>query len=216
MRARLFILPLLAATTAAAPALNKFSYSYPTQVNAYPALHGWFEGEKARLRSAATAEAAAAKRDAAKDGSDYLPYETSRTWKVVTDTPAFLSLSQALVWDKRAGVRRPTLGFFTSAAALKAAVTPAFCQQLNAERRRKREGDMGDDAEFNACIDPTKEVLILGSSTRAKFNRVGFLIAPYEAGPYAEGDYEVTLPVTPAILAAVRPEYRGYFALGTP
>ena len=43
-------------------------------------------------------------------------------------------------------------------------------------------------------------------------DRIGILIGPYEAGPYAEGGYEVTLPVTPAILAVVKPEYRASFA----
>ncbi|MEO0056797.1 MAG: hypothetical protein RIT17_233, partial [Pseudomonadota bacterium] len=32
-------------------------------------------------------------------------------------------------------------------------------------------------------------------------------------GSYAEGPYEVTLPVTQAVLAAVKPEYKAAFAL---
>ena len=56
------------------------------------------------------------------------------------------------------------------------------------------------------------QTLILGSRNHKTFDRIGFLIAPYEAGPYAEGSYEVTLPVTPAVLAAVKPEWRGAFA----
>ena len=53
----------------------------------------------------------------------------------------------------------------------------------------------------------------MGSSDRQHFNRIGILIGPYEAGPYAEGDYEVTLPATPEVLAAVKPPYRGVFAV---
>ena len=48
------------------------------------------------------------------------------------------------------------------------------------------------------------------------FDRVGFLIDPYTAGPYAEGTYEVTLPVTRAILAAVKPEYAESFTATRP
>jgi hypothetical protein len=39
------------------------------------------------------------------------------------------------------------------------------------------------------------------------------LVAPYNAGPYAEGSYEVTVPVTPEILALVKAEYRDSFAV---
>jgi hypothetical protein len=37
------------------------------------------------------------------------------------------------------------------------------------------------------------------------------LVPPYEAGPYAEGAYEVTLPVSAAVVAAVKGEYRPSF-----
>jgi hypothetical protein len=53
--------------------------------------------------------------------------------------------------------------------------------------------------------------VIFGSSDHQRFNRIGFLINPYVAGPRVEGDYEVTLPVNAAILAAVKPQYRQYF-----
>ena len=66
---------------------------------------------------------------------------------------------------------------------------------------------------FDDCIDPVKSTVILGSSNKRTFDRIGVLVGPYEAGPYAEGDYEVTLPVTQAVLAAVRPEYRAAFSL---
>ena len=71
----------------------------------------------------------------------------------------------------------------------------------------------GSTEIFDECIDPVKSTVILGSSNKQTFDRIGILVAPYEAGPYAEGDYEVTLPVTQAVLAAVKPEYRAAFSL---
>ena len=53
--------------------------------------------------------------------------------------------------------------------------------------------------------------MILGSSDRKRFNRIGLLVGPYAAGPYAEGSYDITLPVTPAVLKAVKPEFRAAF-----
>ena len=53
----------------------------------------------------------------------------------------------------------------------------------------------------------------IGSSSGKAFDRVGFLIAPYLAGPYVEGSYEVTLPLTPGLLATVKPQYRASFVV---
>ena len=51
------------------------------------------------------------------------------------------------------------------------------------------------------------------SSNRRAIDRLGLLVGPYVAGAYAEGSYDITLPVTPAVLKAVKPEYRGAFAV---
>jgi hypothetical protein len=86
---------------------------------------------------------------------------------------------------------------------------------LDRERAKKRGEPVkpGSTDEFDKCIDPVENTVILGSSNRQAFDRIGVLVGPYAAGPYAEGDYEVTLPVTAAVLAAVKPEYRNAFAV---
>jgi hypothetical protein len=73
--------------------------------------------------------------------------------------------------------------------------------------------DFTDDGFF-PCPPITDLTVLLGSSNKQTFNRIGLIAAPYVAGSYAEGPYEVTLPVTPAVLAAVKPEYKAAFALG--
>ena len=67
---------------------------------------------------------------------------------------------------------------------------------------------------FSECIDPLASTLILGSANGQTFDRIGVLIAPYEAGPYAEGEYEVTLPVGAAVMRALKPQYRTSFSPG--
>lgn len=44
-------------------------------------------------------------------------------------------------------------------------------------------------------------------------NHIGLIADQYLAGSYAEGPYEITLPVTPAVIAAVKPEYRAGFSV---
>jgi hypothetical protein len=169
---------------------------------------------------------------AKKNNFPYHAHSSQTEWKVVTNIPGWLSLSaqsyvfsggahgntgyDALLWDRSTGARRQALDLFTSVAAFKAAVGTQFCAALDRERAKRRGSDgFAKDDPFSQCIDPAKDTtIILGSANGARFTRVGFLIAPYAAGPYAEGTYEVTLVLTPAMLQAVKSQYRAYFAPG--
>jgi hypothetical protein len=71
----------------------------------------------------------------------------------------------------------------------------------------------GGITEFEECIDPAEQTVILGSSNGKAFDRIGVLVSPYAAGPYAEGSYEVTVPVTAKALAAIKPEFRNSFVV---
>ena len=210
-------------------ALYEFQYAYPAAAGAIPALKSQLDSDidrqKAELVDAAKAQQAEAK----KNGFEYHALGRWIAWKVVTDLPGWLSLSQdigsyeggahpnhgfaSLVWDRQANRRRETLDLFISKEALSRAIRKDFCAALDRERAKKRGGENGGGVipEFDQCIDPAESTIILGSSNRKAFDRIGVLIAPYEAGPYVEGDYEVTLPVTAAVLAAVKPEYRATF-----
>ena len=231
--------PTAAATaTAAAPAgrsvreeneLYEFSYAYPAEAGAIPALRAALDRELDKARADLVTEASSDRAGAAKDGYPYRAHSGITEWKIVSDLPGWLSLSaelygfsggahgmsnfDALLWDRAANVRRAPLDLFASTPAFRAAVKAPFCRALDRERAKRRGPDYPkDDEMFSQCIDPVKEAtIILGSRNGRTFDRVGFLIAPYAAGPYAEGSYEVTLPVTPAIRAAVKPQYRGSF-----
>ncbi len=211
--------------------LYEFSYSYPAEAAAIPALRDGLEASLASTSAELAATAKDARAEAKASGYPYNPHSASSAWKVVTDLPGWLSLSalvggytggahpnygyDALLWDKAANQRRAAADLFTSKAALKAAVLKPFCAQLTQERAKKRAGqDIGDPSDmFNQCIDPLEQAIILGSEGRKGFDRIGFLIAPYNAGPYAEGSYEVTLPVSAAVLASVKPQYRAAFVV---
>lgn len=218
------------AAAAAAPAAYQFAYRYPDAVRAIPALRLILGGEAKAIRARLVSEAEQARSDAQGSGFPFRAYSYSKTWQVVSKPPGWLSLSariftdtggahpmayfDALVWDERAGKRHNAVDLFRSSAALSQAIRAAFCDALDRQRAAKRGKPVkrGSTDMFDKCIDPTAETLILGSVGGKAFDRVGVLVAPYDAGPYVEGSYEVTLPVTPAVIAAVRPEYRRYFA----
>lgn len=211
--------------------LFDFEYGYPAAVGAIPKLKAELDADLAKQKAELIASAKEQQAEAKKQGFPYNPLGNWTAWKVVTDLPGWLSLSadlseysggahpnhgfNALIWDRKADQRRAPLDLFSSKEALSRAIRPAFCAALNKQRAEKRGAPIatGSTDEFDQCIDPVASTVILGSSNRNSFDRIGILVGPYEAGPYVEGDYEVTLPVTDAVLAAVRPEFRSAFAV---
>ncbi|MEE4451889.1 PdaC/SigV domain-containing protein [Novosphingobium resinovorum] len=208
-----------------------FAYSYPGVAAAIPGLKAILDHELDTDRENLVSSARSGKQEAEKDGYPYHAYERQTEWKVVADLPGWLSLSSThyeysggahgmtvsdtLLWDRGAETSRKPMDLFTSQDALRAAVRGPFCAALDKAREQKRGAPVqqGTGDSFSECIDPTAQTLILGSSDKHSFNRIGFLIAPYEAGPYAEGSYEVTLPVTGKIMAALKPQYRNAFSV---
>jgi len=211
--------------------LYEFAYAYPAAAGVIPRVKAILDQDLARARSALTTESRSDRAEAKKAGFPYRAHATQIRWSVVTSLPGWLSLSaeiysftggahgnsgfDTLLWDKRAKLRRKPIDLFVSADAFRKAIEVPFCAALDRERAKKRGPDFPVSDMFSNCIDPVKEaVVILGSGDGRRLTRVGFLIGPYSAGPYAEGTYEVTLPVTPALLRAVRPQFRDAFAIG--
>lgn len=207
----------------------RFEYAYPAEAGNVPELAALLDARLDRLRAQLAAQSAEG-RDAARGaGFPFNKYSESVEWKVVANTPRFLSLSaeissytggahgnygfDSLVWDKEAGQALAPAAFFTSLPALEQAMGEELCEKLDAERARRRgaEAEAMAEGEFGKCVGLEEVTLLLGSGNRRTFNRIGVLIGPFVAGPYAEGSWEFTLPVTAQVLATVKPEYRDAF-----
>ena len=207
-----------------------FEFAYPAQVAAIPALRQEIDAELEEQRSALAAESKQAREEAEESGFPYNAYAFSRSYEVVADLPRFLSLSVSfggysggahgyrgsgsLVWDRDASRALAATAFFASPAALESALGERYCEALNRERAERREGYEGGSDMFDECVGIESVTVLLGSSGKQKFDRIGLIADPYVAGPWAEGSYEVTLPVDKALIATVKPEYRRYFAIG--
>lgn len=212
-------------------ALYEFGYAYPDPAGAIPGLKSLLDRRLGEARRSLAAESRADQSEATRGGFPYRPHASDTTWKVVTELPGWLSLSSeiyaytggahgmsafdSLVWDKQAGSAREPISFFSSEADLRQAIQRPFCNALDREREKRRGEPVrhGADDMFSDCINPLESTLILGSSSGRTFDRLGILIAPYAAGPYAEGTYEITLPVTDGVLQAVKPAYRHAFSI---
>jgi len=213
--------------------LLEFSYKYPGEAAGVPEIVSVLKTDMDKGRAGALRDAEAGRRESKANGFPFNAYSLETEWKVRGDTPRFLSIASetyifsggahgmtaydALLWDR--GQRRllKTTDLFTSPAAFATAARPGFCKALDAARAEKRKG-YGEDAvaspddPFNACVDPLKQTLV-PVGKKGMLSAIRVIIGPYEAGPYVEGSYEIDVPVTGAVLAAVKPEYRGAFAV---
>jgi|GEM_PF-426532 len=207
-----------------------FAYSWPGEAERIPALAKALETELADARAELKGEASEAKAAAAENAFPFRQHSLEISWQRVADTPRFLSLSStvgsyyggahpnygsdALVWDKERGARMAASDFFVSGKAMAKALNPQYCPALNALREEKRGApvEQGSTDSFEPCPPMADLDILLGSTDGATFDRIGLLAAPYVAGPYVEGDYEVTLPVDARVLAAVKPQYKPYFS----
>lgn len=230
-----------AAASAASPAEGRsikketdtylFEYSYPAEAAAIPALRRHFEDDARRVEASLAQEAQRDQGRAEADGTPFRQRAHGEDWSVVADLPHWLSLSgkiyfysggahpnsgsASIVWDKRRNRPLDGIDFFRSSAALDGAIGDRLCEMLDREREKRR-GQPVDPAGggmFSSCVPVEEATILLGSSNGRRFDRIGILMDPYVAGPYAEGSYEFTLPVTTSILDAVKEQYREAFAL---
>lgn len=203
----------------------QFAYKWPEQASRHPKLVELLQDDADKMKADLTSEAAADWEGA--KGQDWTPRQHSAAleWRVVTETPRFLSLSghlatysggahgmsglESLVWDKQANDGMDAKVLFRSAAALQTALGSALCETLNRVRETRRgiKVDPNSDDTFNNCPGLDEATVLVGSSTGKALDRLTVYFGPYVAGPYAEGDYELNFPVTDAVMAAVKPEY---------
>lgn len=210
----------------------EFDYSYPPVVDQFPKLRAKIDAEKQTQLSELKDMAKGWVEDTPERAQE-MPLQTTASWQTVTDLPGYLSLTydnwsftggahgnsyrSSMVWDKARQSEIAPIAMFKSAAAFDALVQTPYCDKLDIERSKKRDGEKVDRSQsddwMQACPKPSELVVILGSSTGKQFNRFSVYAAPYAVGPYVEGDYEVDMPITAKLLAAVKPAYRSAFAL---
>ena len=208
--------------------LVEFAYAYPREAAAIPDLAAWLDNDRATRRDALIAAARRDKAAAEKAGFPYRPHSHLQTWQRVSNTPRFLSLSAeiqtytggahgmtsfaTLLWDRNQAKQRQPLDLFTSGDAFDAAIREPFCAGI--KRAKAAKGIVAEDAPdspFGKCPPASAQTVWLGSSDGRYLDRMTIAIAPYEIGPFAEGSYKINVPVTGALVGAVKDEFRRDF-----
>jgi Deacetylase PdaC len=204
------------------PALE-YRWTAPPHMALEPKLFRSLELEGQKWLWREDASATSAKADAAKNGFPFNRYSWSQTWQPEAETPQLLALSSTVyaysggahgnlhyvgaIFDRKAQRQVRFAELFTDPKAAFAILTPAFCQALDAERVKKRGAEKLE--LFSDC--PKLEsypIVPMGDGSIRQFRA---LVPPYEAGPWSEGSYEITLEAAP-VAALIKPQYRLSFA----
>lgn len=117
----------------------------------------------------------------------------------------------ALLWD--VGADRATEITILLGEPL-ARIAPRFCAALDAERARRRGEPVvaNPDDAFTTCPPLAEQVLAPSDRDgNGRFDTLTALLAPYIAGPYVEGDYEIELRFQADDLAGLPAGYRPAF-----
>lgn len=120
------------------------------------------------------------------------------------------SFTRAHYWDRIEQRKVEAADLFID-GALERLLTTRFCPALNAERLERR-GEVFGDGIFDECPKANElSVIAVDKDENLAFERFLVFADPYVAGPYAEGRYEIELLVDGALLADLKPAYRGSF-----
>jgi hypothetical protein len=120
-----------------------------------------------------------------------------------------------LLWDRKVNREVPFASLFLSASTIQAVLGKPYCIALDKERAKRRGPDYGaaSIAEFVTCPKLADLALVpAGPPSGGKFTEIHLIAAPYQAGSYAEGEYDIALPITPRLIGAIKPAYRMSFA----
>lgn len=209
--------------------LLNFAYAWPGEAATIPALDSRLRAE-AEARRAEAIAMAQEDRKARPADAPFFAHEFRKTWTVEGEAAGLLALRgefstytggahgmsgfDAILWGRAAGRDMPVWDLFADPAGARTALKAAFCPALDKAREAKRGAPVKPDGDSwdTGCPDIEKQVVIPSDPRDGRFTAFRVLIAPYEAGPYAEGSYDVPLPLDPALAALVKPEWQAAFA----
>jgi hypothetical protein len=209
--------------------LVDFTYGWSAEAAAVPELAARFEADLAKWR-AESRKTAEEDRDARGPDIPFNGHYFSKVWATMGSTPRLLSLAaeigtftggahgnsvyEALLWDREARREIEAGALFADPGAAWRLMQRVYCAELDRQRAEKREETLPLEGEgwMVECRPIAEQVVVPVDEDRdGKFERLRVLLEPYNAGPYAEGSYEVDVPVTAEIRALVKTEYRRSF-----
>lgn len=209
----------------------EFKYSYPAAAASVPDIVASLTDDMKTNKAAALKAAKSDQASAKESGFPFHTHSYQTQWTAKAATPRLLGLLaesyfytggahgmtgyKTLLWDKIAKREVSIDDMIISRNAFATVITSEFCKRLNDARAEKRGAPVASaDSEFDRCVDPLKQTIVPISKDGKTVDQLLIVIGPYEAGPYAEGSYEIALPVDRALLSTIKPEWRDAFTKG--
>jgi hypothetical protein len=208
--------------------LLEFHFAWSAEVAAVPQLVDRFTALMEKTKAELLASARSDKTEREKQDFPFNPYSSSTDYKTAGQSARLLSLSAevasftggahgnygtgGLLWDRSSQQEIKVVDLFAAPANMDRLLTQRWCDALNKAREEKRGEPVGGGGMFDEC-PKLDEISIIPTDKdgNSKFERLVLIADPYVAGPYVEGDYEIDLPVTGDLIAALRSDYRESF-----
>lgn len=206
----------------------EFRYGWPVEAQVLSALRQFLNQDMAHVEAEARENAAAA------DEGLAAPHIRQSVWTVAGQSEQLLSLTTTdiiyeggahenysfrnLLWD-RGPDRQLAIGDVLGDPEPYRA---RFCAGLDAQRTEKRR-DYADEAQdpatpdyFNSCPAIGEQAPELADRDHnGRFDTLRLLVAPYVAGPFSEGDYQVDVALTGEDMARAPDAFRTSLEDGT-
>jgi hypothetical protein len=208
--------------------LYGFSYSWPAEAAAVPELVAQFTSERDKAKGELAASAKLDREERRKQGFDFHPYAAQVTYETRGQSDRLLSLernvysftggahgssgSGAVLWDRNAAHQVSIPDLVQPGQSWTGAVRQPFCVLLDREREKRRGEPVRKDDMFGECPKYEELTALISDDDRnGRFDHVKVIADQYVAGPYVEGPYEISLPITPTMIERLKPEYRRSF-----
>jgi len=206
----------------------EFNYAWSAEASATPPLVRRLRSDLETAWSAASTTAQADRVAALAANRPFNGHQFSRRWTTAGQSSRLLSLesqtmivtggaqpshgADALLWDRRARAEIKAERLFGTGNDLAKLVHAPYCVTLEGERAKRRGSAVQPGDAFSACPQlRALAVVPADSNANRRFDRVRLVAPNGVAGAYAEGRYDIAIPVTAAMLAAIKPAYRSSF-----
>jgi len=208
--------------------LIEFHVAWSAEAAAIPQLVERIKADMEKDKAEVLANAKEDKASRDKENDPFYPYAWSDDYKTAGQSGRLLSLSDrfyfyeggahgtlattGVLWDRWSAKEIRPADLFAAPANMDRLLTQPWCDALNRAREQKRGEPVSGNGMFDEC-PKLSEISIIPTDKDGndKFERLVLVADPYVAGPYVEGSYEIDLPVTSDLIAAIRSDYRENF-----
>jgi len=208
--------------------LYSFKFDWSAEAAAIPELVERFSSDMEKTKAELGSTAKADRDERREQGYDFHPYETQVSYETAGQSDRLLSLessvysftggahgstgSGAILWDRTAAREVKISDLLELGQTWTGAIRQPFCVLLDREREERRGEPVGRTDMFGEC--PKYEeltVLLTDADKDGRFDQIKVIADQYVAGPYAEGPYEILLPITAVMIERLKPEFRASF-----